>query len=379
MIAASGLHHQVAGVRGSEQGAGLRRPVAAGPEEEGTPAGSKRPSVRSARGSTIAASDLPARKAAVAAPHDALWRRREFVLAVALVLLILGVGAVRPDFLSPANLRDILLNASIPAIAAAGMTALIVAAQIDISVGAVLAVAAVVVVMLGDRGLPVPVLLLSGVATGAALGAVNGALTAGLRIPSIVATLATLGAIKGLLVLATRGDSIPAPPALSAIGSAEWIGLRLPIWIAAAVCVAVSVYLSRTRRGRQHYAVGSNPRSAELSAVPVRWVTFRSFVLLGALVGLGGFVFVSRFSPIYPVPPKGFELEVITAVVVGGTDIFGGRGTVLGTVLAALLLSAIGIALTFVGSFTALRSEIQPAVQGLLILAAVLYNSLSRR
>jgi ribose/xylose/arabinose/galactoside ABC-type transport system permease subunit len=326
----------------------------------------------------IAAAELSPRKP-VAAAGEAVWRRREFVLAMALLLLIAAVGAVRPDFVKPGNLRDILLNASIPAIAAAGMTALIVAAQIDISIGAILAVAAVVVVMLGQQGWPAPALLFCGIGTGAALGAVNGALTAGLKIPSIVATLATLGAIRGLLVLVTRGNSIPSPPPMSRIGGADFLGLPSPVWIAAAVCVAVSVYLSRTRPGRQHYAVGSNPRSAALSAVPVGLVTFRSFVLLGALVGLGGFVFVSRFSPIYPVPPKGFELEVITAVVVGGTDIFGGRGTVLGTVLAALLLSTIGVALTFVGSFTALRSEIQPAVQGLLILAAVLYNSLSRR
>lgn len=290
------------------------------------------------------------------------------------------MGAVRPDFLQWNNLRDILLNASIPTVAACGMTALIVAAQIDISIGAILAVCAVVVAVLAQKGAPLPLLLAGGAAAGAALGAVNGALTAGLGIPSIVATLATLGAIRGLLVLVTRGDTLPVPPAMSSVGSAALLGLPLPVWAAVAACAVTSLYLTRTRPGRQHFAVGSNPRAAALSGVPVARVTFRSFVLLGALVGCAGFLFVSRFSPIAPKPQPGFELEVITAVVVGGTDIFGGRGTVLGTALAAVLLSTIGVALPFLGSmFKNLQSEIQPAVQGLLILGAVLYNSLQER
>ncbi|MGV3721620.1 MAG: ABC transporter permease [Actinomycetota bacterium] len=277
-------------------------------------------------------------------------------------------------------MRDLVLNASIPAVVAAGMTALIVAAEIDISVGAILAVSAVAVALLARAGVPVPLLLLAGTALGALLGAVNGFLTAGLRVPSIVATLATLGAFRGLLVLSTHGDSIAVSGPLSDLGSAEWLGLTMPVWASAAACVMVSVYLSRTRSGRRHYAVGSNPRSAELSGIPARWVTFRSFVLLGALTGLAGVLFASRFSPIYPKAIPGFELEVITAVVVGGTDIFGGRGTVLGTVLAVLLLKTIDLALQFfAASLPALRSEVQPAVQGLLILVAVLWDSLGRK
>lgn len=315
----------------------------------------------------------------VAGAGEPLWRRREFALAIALAALVGAVGVVRPDFLHPGNLRDIAVNASIPAVAAAGMTALIVTGQIDISIGAILAVCAVAVALLGQAGWPAPALLAVGVGCGAALGAVNGVLTAGLKIPSIVATLATMGAIRGLLVLLTRGNSIPAPAFLSDLGLATVAGIPVLVWTAALVSVGMGLYLARTRPGRQHYAVGSNARSAALSGIAVGWVTFRSFVLLGALVGVAGFLYVCRFTPIYPTPPRGFELEVITAVVVGGTDIFGGRGTVSGTVLAALLLSTIGTALTFVSSLTNLRSEIQPAVQGLLILAAVLYNSLGRR
>lgn len=302
-------------------------------------------------------------------------------MGLALVLLVVLMAWLTGGrFVEFGNLRDIGVNAAIPSVVAAGMTALIVAAQIDISVGASLGVCAAVVALLAQKGLPAPVLLLAGIAVGTLLGSVNGVLTAFLKIPSIVATLATMGAIRGLLILITKGDSIPVPDAVSAIGTGAFLGIPNLIWSALAVTAGMSVYLSQTRAGREHYAVGSNPRSAELSGLRVNGITFRSFALLGALVGVGGFLFVCRYTPIYPTPPKGFELEVITAVVVGGTDIFGGRGTVLGTVLAALLLATIGVALTFLGSFLqSLRSEIQPAVQGLLILAAVLYNSLSRR
>ncbi len=323
---------------------------------------------------------LPVSKPAAAPLVEPWWRRREFLLAVALIVLVLAVGALRPGFLQPGNLRDILINAAIPAISAAGMTAVIVAAQIDISIGSILAVCAIVVASLAQRGMPIPVLIGAGMLTGGLLGSVNGALTAGLRIPSIVATLATMGAIRGMLVLFSHGDTIPVPEWLKSFGTSPVLGVPTPVWIAAAVCVLTSLYLSSTRSGRRNYAVGSNPRSAELSAIPVQWVYFRSFVLLGALTGMAGFVYVTLYSPVSPSPQPGFELEVITAVVVGGTDIFGGRGTVLGTVLAAILLSAIRTALPFVASFApGLRSEIQPAVQGLLILAAVLYDSLSRK
>jgi ribose/xylose/arabinose/galactoside ABC-type transport system permease subunit len=293
------------------------------------------------------------------------------------------MGAVtHGSFLTTGNLRDILENASIPAVVAAGMTPLIVAAEIDISVGAILAVASLAVVLPARAGWPIIATLAAGVAAGALLGAVNGVLSAGLRIPSIVATLATMGAIRGLLVLLTSGDTIPVPTQLTDLISGGVFGLNFPRMTVAAIliCAATAVYLARTRQGRQYYAVGSNPRAAELSGLRVRWISFRSFVLLGALTGLAAFLYTCRNTPISPQPQPGFELAVITAVVVGGTDIFGGSGTVLGSALAAILLEIISVALPFVAKdLPWLRSEVQPAVQGLLILAAVLYNSLSRK
>lgn len=316
---------------------------------------------------------------------EPLWRRREAVIAAATVLLALLMLPLRPDFLSLDNLRDILLNSSITAVVAAGMTALIVAAEIDISVGAILAVCAVSVALMTRAGIAIPLALLASMGIGGAIGAVNGWLTAGLRIPSIVATLATLGAIRGLLILASHGDTVAVPDPLLGLGEGRLLGLKLPFWGAVAAAVVMGLYLARTRSGRQHYAVGSNPRSAELSGVPVRWVTFRSFVVLGVLTGFAAFLFDTQYTPISPKAQPGFELEVITAVVVGGTDIFGGRGTVTGSVLAAVLLSTITTGLSYFRGWLHdrtgidLASQVQPAIQGLLILAAVLYDSAGRR
>lgn len=308
------------------------------------------------------------------------------MLVLALVMLALVMSALTGGaFVDPRNLRDILVNASLTAIAAAGMTVLIITAEIDISIGAILAVSAAVVATLAQRGTPLPVVLLAGLGTGTLLGCVNGALTAGLKIPSIVVTLATLGAIQSVLSLVTRGNTIAVPNALTGLVLSAPMGVPFLVLSAAMVCAAVDAYLRGTRLGRRHFAVGSNPRSAALTGIPVAWVTFRGFGLLGMLVGLASFLFAGRFSPVNPTPPKGFELQAITAVVVGGTDIFGGTGTIWGTVLAAVLLSAIDTALTFLKSTLRshlgfeLPSEVQPAIQGMLILAAVLSNSLRRR
>lgn len=305
---------------------------------------------------------------------------RELTLMLAILLLIGILTFFRRDFVRWENLRDILDNSALTVIAACGMTAVIVAAQIDISVGASMAVAAVLAALAASKGWPPPAALAVAVGAGAMIGAVNGTLVALLKIPSIVATLATMGGLRGLLVLTTRGEWIEVSAPLQAAGDWSLLGLSLAFWAALAVALTTGLLMARSRFGRRFYAAGSNPRSAALSGIPVARVTFLSFVILGALVGLAGFLHVTRYSPIDPKPLPGFELEVITAVVIGGTDIFGGRGTVLGSVLGAILLAVIGVGLTFMGSFVqGMRSEFQPAILGLLILAAVLYTSLSRR
>lgn len=313
-------------------------------------------------------------------PGDRWWQRREAVLAAALLLLITAITTLRHEFLSPENLRNTLENAAPRAVAAAGMTALIVAGGIDISIGSILAVAAVAAAMLAKQGHPLFLVAGAAIGAGLVLGCLNGALVGRFGIPPIVATLATMGGLRGFMVWWTGGNSIrDIPPAFNFLSTQQMIGLPLSVWIAGLIALGMGLFLERTRPGRQCYAVGSNPRSAELTGISPRWVTFRSFAVLGALTGLAALLYISPFSFVQTDAGQGFELEVITAVVVGGTNIFGGQGTVLGSVLGVLLLSVIRPALTFLQGPTGFRAEWEPAVQGTLILATVLWDALARR
>jgi rhamnose transport system permease protein len=301
---------------------------------------------------------------------------RELAVAALLLLLVLGVGWARPGFLAGGNLRDVLVNSVTPAIAAVGMTALIVAGAIDISIGSILAVCAVVAASLAKAGWPTSGVLAAALAAGGLLGGLNGTLVAYAGIPAIIVTLAMLGLLRGLMTWITGGVWIrDLPTSFSAWTDASLLGLPLPVWAAAAVAAVVGLAMARLRWGRWLYAVGSQERSARLSGVPVRRVTLGAFALLGTLVGLAAFAYASRFSLVQSNAGRGFELQVITGVVVGGTDIFGGRGTVLGSMLGVLLLTTVETALTFLH----VPAEWVPAVQGCLILVAVLGDALRRR
>jgi ribose/xylose/arabinose/galactoside ABC-type transport system permease subunit len=302
--------------------------------------------------------------------------RREAGVAALLVAILLIVGLIRPGFLSAGNLRDILVNSVTPAIAAAGMTALIVAGAIDISIGSILAVCAVAAAGLAKGGWPTPGVLAVSLGLGGLLGGLNGLLVAYAEIPAIIVTLGTLGILRGCMIGITGGVWIRnLPPSFSAWTEVRWLGLPLPVWTAGVVATGVGLGMASLRWGRWFYAVGSQPRSARLSGVPVRRVMLSAFALLGMLVGLAAFVYASRFSLVQSNAGRGFELQVITGVVVGGTDIFGGRGTVLGSMLGVLLITTVETALTFLR----VAPEWVPAVQGALILAAVLGDALRRR
>jgi ribose/xylose/arabinose/galactoside ABC-type transport system permease subunit len=238
-----------------------------------------------------------------------------------------------------------------------------------------LAVCAVAAAELAKLGWPTAGALAAALAVGGALGALNGSLVAYAEIPSIIVTLGMMGVLRGLMISVTGGIWIrDLPPAFSAWTGHRWLGLPLPAWAAAAVAAAIGFAMARLRWGRWLYATGSQARSARLSGVPVRGVTMGAFVLMGVLVGLAAFVYATRFSLVQSNAGRGFELEVITGVVVGGTDIFGGRGTVWGSMLGILLLTTIETALTFLR----IAPEWVPAVQGTLILIAILGDALRR-
>jgi rhamnose transport system permease protein len=289
--------------------------------------------------------------------------------------LLAVVAGVAPAFFDPVNLRDLVVRAAPILIVASGMTVVILARQIDISVGSQFAICGVVAGLLARAGLPMPLVALGTMAAGAGLGAINGALVARLGLPAIVVTLATLVAWREGLRFATEGVWVQDLPA-----GFQWFGLGQDIgrWLiglaAVAVWALVGAILGWTPAGRAVYATGSDAEMARLLGVRPPAVIFGSFVAMGALTGLAALLSAVQFIDVQANAGIGLELGVIAAVVVGGTAVSGGRGTLTGTLAGVALLATVGPALTFLGAPAAWER----ALQGAIILIAVSAEGLGR-
>lgn len=298
-------------------------------------------------------------------------RLRELGILVALAAIVIVVGIQAPRFLSVSNFEQILLSVSLIAIVAVGQTSVVLTRNVDLSVGSVVGLVAFVTAdLLKEHALGVPGAILAGCALGLGLGALNGLIITVGRVPAIVATLGTLYAYRGLDFLIAGGKQVSAidlPNSYLRIASSSVIGVPTLI-VFAAVAAAVAAYLLRySGTGRELYAIGSNPTAAELVGIPAQRLVFGAFVVSGLLAGVAGVLWGSRFGTINAFAAGGLELQVIAAVVVGGVNIFGGSGTVLGAVLGAALLGTIENALRILH----LSQFWLQAIDGAVILLAV--------
>jgi rhamnose transport system permease protein len=294
--------------------------------------------------------------------------KRELSAALAFAALLVAVGVVAPSFFSAANLRDLALNNAPVLLIATGMTMIILVGEIDISVGSQFAVCSVVAGMLAKAGMPVPLLLPCLILVGALMGSVNGILVGWLRLPSIIVTLAMLVAWRDALRWVTEGAWVQNLPAnFQWFGLGQTLGQWLIVLIALLVLVAFSWILRNLGVGRAIYAVGSDKEAARLAGIEPPRVIFGVFVLMGALVGLAALLNAVRFNAVPGNAGLGLELKAVAAVVVGGTAITGGRGTLAGTLIGVALLGTIGTALTFAG----INPFWEKAIQGAIILAAL--------
>jgi rhamnose transport system permease protein len=293
-------------------------------------------------------------------------REASATLAYGALLAIVAVAA--PGFYSFANLRDLAIGNAPVLIVAIGMTMVILARQIDISIGSQFAVCSVAAGLLAKAGMPIALVLIAVAMIGCLFGAINGALVARLRIPSIVATLAVMVAMRDGLRWTTEGRWVQGLPS-----GFQWFGLGQSTGQVVIVVIAITIFavfawgLKNLAAGRAIYAVGSDAEAARLAGIEPRRVTFAVFALMGALTGLAATLNSIRFSDIQSNAGVGLELKAIAAVVVGGTAINGGRGTLAGTLIGVALLGAIGTALTFLG----VNPFWEKAIQGAIILAAV--------
>jgi len=297
-------------------------------------------------------------------------------VAGAIVALWIVLAFAAPGFFTLDNQRDVLMANMPVLIAALGMTLIILTAQVDISIGSQFAICGVIAGLLAKSGLPLLAVALAVLLTGAALGAVNGALVARVRIPSIVVTLAAMIALRDALRWATQGAWIEDLPR-----NFQWFGLTLPASQIVAAGVAAILFASTAwglrnlRAGRAVYAVGSSENAARLAGIDAARVTFWAFAIAGALTGCAAMLNSVRFNQIPSNAGLGMELKVIAAVVVGGAAIRGGRGTVMGTMFGVILLGTIGPALTFLG----INAYWEKAIQGAIILVAVAAEAWHKR
>jgi ribose/xylose/arabinose/galactoside ABC-type transport system permease subunit len=300
---------------------------------------------------------------------------QELVVVCSIILLFIVVGAVNARFLSDNNINSIFAGNAYIAVAAIGMSMVIISGHIDVSVGSLIGVIATIAGSLAVSGYPVWIAWLVPVLFAVAVNASVGALIAYTRIPSIVVTLGMLSILKGGLISATAGAWITDMPADFMIAQVRILGIPSPVYFMVILTVIAAFFMRYTDFGRAIYAVGGNIEAARAAGLSPERTVVGVFALHGFFAGVAGLLFATQLQVIQSTVPPNLELTVITASVIGGVSILGGTGTVIGSTLAAILFAAIGSSLIFLNvSAYWLR-----AVLGLMILATVLADMARRR
>lgn len=309
-----------------------------------------------------------------------LLTKRDALLGCALLALLALVYTRFPAFVSAKSLLGVFNDTSILIILALGQMAVILTRCIDLSMAANLALVGMCTAMVNAAfpGVPVPLLVVMAIVIGSLLGSINGLLVWKLDIPPIVVTLGTLTIFRGLIFLLSNGQWVNAhemSAEYKALPRFDLIGLPVLSWAAIVIVAFMVVLLNRTAMGRAFYAVGGNPSAAIYTGIDVGRTRFNAFALSGAVSGLAGYLWVSRYAVAYVDIASGFELDVIAACVIGGISIAGGMGSVAGAVMGALFLGVIKNALPVVN----ISPFWQQAISGAAIIIAVVFNARSER
>jgi rhamnose transport system permease protein len=303
--------------------------------------------------------------------------QREISVAAAYLLLLLVLAIRAPRFFASGEMKDIFVSAAPTLVAAIGMTLIILARQIDISIGAQLSICCIVAGILSQRNWPIPLVAVGTMVAGLAMGAANGLLVAFINIPSIVATLATWVILLQAKKWCNQGEMIKGLSAdFQWFGLSQTAGQWAVVIVSAVLFVLFAAAVRYVAAGRAVYAVGSDAEAARLAGIRPRRVTFTVFAIMGVLTAVAALLAAVRLPHVDPKTGEGgFELQVIAAVVVGGVAISGGRGTLIGVLVGVALLGTIRSALVFLGS----QAYWDKAIQGAIILLAVASDAFYRR
>jgi ribose transport system permease protein len=302
---------------------------------------------------------------------------REVALSATIILGVVVFSVTSPDFLTLANLQNIGVQSSMILIVGIGMTIVIIAGQIDLSVGSLASLVGMTTVwLLVNAGLPAVICLALGLVVGLAVGLIQGGVVVAFNVPGIIVTLGSLSALRGLCSLFANGASIQSTDTtLAAVAWARFAGVPIPIILIAVVVVCAHVFLTYSAPGRALYAVGGNPYAARLGGINVVGMVVMVYGLSGLTAAIAGLIAASRTAAGSPIVGVGWELKAVAVVILGGANLFGGSGRVAGTVLAGILVAVIenGMSLLDISSWA------QSCLVGALLIAVVAVNAVRGR
>jgi ribose transport system permease protein len=294
-----------------------------------------------------------------------------------LILLFAGLSIASPDnFLTKTNLSSVVRQTAVINLMALGMTLVIISGGIDLSVGSILAMGGLLGTMAMEKGQPIWLGVLTGALAGCACGFLNGFLTTRLKINPFIVTLGMLGILRGSTLIISNGLPVhQIPQAFSYLGEGNLLGVPFVLWVLVVCAVTVHVILEHTRLGRYAFAIGSNPEAAHYAGIPVAFHTTAVYAICGMLTGLGGMIEASRLMTGQPTAGQGYELQAIAAVVIGGGSLRGGEGSVVGTLIGALIMGLLANGSDLLG----ISPYLQQAIIGAVIILAVSVDELRKR
>lgn len=276
-----------------------------------------------------------------------LWGRNEVGILIPTVILVIIIQIINPAFLSGGNISNVLRATGFTLITALGMTFILIAGGLDLSVGSILALGGVVAGLLMVGGTPLWLAILLAIVSGAIIGLINGVIIVKFKIPPLIMTLGMYYMARGAVYILTQGVPVyPLPDSFQAIEQGKILGIPSIVIIAGVLAIVAHFVLSRTTFGRKVYAVGGNTEAAHLSGIRIGKTNIAVYVLTGGLAALTGILMASRLASAQAGAGMGYELTVIAAVIIGGTSTFGGAGTILGTVIGALFMNILSNGMT---------------------------------
>ncbi len=293
-----------------------------------------------------------------------------------LIILFVGLAIASPHFLTQTNLSSVVRQTAVINIMALGMTLIIISGGIDLSVGAILAMAGLMGTMAMAAGLPILVGVGVGILAGGACGVVNGFFITKLRVNPFIVTLGTLGIFRGLALIISNGLPVhKIPPSFSFLGEGTVLGVPFVLWILLLCALLMHLLLEHTKLGRYAFSIGSNEHAAFYAGIPVDFHLTAVYAIGGLLTGLAGMIEASRLMTGQPTAGQGYELQAIAAVVIGGGSLRGGEGSVLGTLIGAFIMGLLSNGSDLLG----ISPYLQQAIIGAVIILAVTVDELRKR